>query len=51
MKKYILGVLGVSFCFAQFENVPENENIILLVGPDNYYQSSVEETMRQNPQI
>jgi agmatine/peptidylarginine deiminase len=39
----IIKSLTISFCFAQFDNVPENENIILLVGPDNYYQSSVEE--------
>ena len=28
---------------AQFENVPEDENIIILVGPDNYYENSLNE--------
>jgi len=29
--------------FAQFANVPEDENIIILVGPDNYYANSLNE--------
>ncbi|MBC8214466.1 MAG: agmatine deiminase family protein [Candidatus Marinimicrobia bacterium] len=41
--KYIVLLTFLGFMFAQFENIPENENIILLVGPDNYYQNSINE--------
>ena len=41
MYKYIIHILFIGLILAQFENVPEDENIILLVGPDNYYASSV----------
>ena len=39
----LLIILVPILSFAQFENIPENENIILLIGPDNYYQSSINE--------
>ena len=41
MYKYIIHILFIGLILAQFENVPEDENIILLVGPDNYYASSL----------
>jgi len=43
MYKYIIHILFIGLILAQFENVPEDENIILLVGPDNYYASSLNE--------
>ena len=43
MYKYIINILYIGLILAQFENVPEDENIILLVGPDNYYASSLNE--------
>jgi len=41
--KYLTSLLFIATMLAQFENVPEDENIILLVGPDNYYASSLNE--------
>ena len=43
MIKYVTSLLFITTTLAQFENVPENENIILLVGPDKYYASSLNE--------
>ena len=36
-------LLFITLVIAQFEDVPDDENIIMLVGPDNYYASSLTE--------
>ncbi len=41
--KYIIIIFIVTVLPAQFEDVPEDENIIILVGPENYYAESVDE--------
>ena len=43
MIKYVTSLLFITTMLAQFENVPDDENIIILVGPDNYYASSLNE--------
>ena len=43
MIKYVTSLLFISTILAQFENVADDENIIILVGPDNYYASSLNE--------
>ena len=43
MRKFIIICLLLTMTSAQFENVPEDENIIILVGPDNYYANSLNE--------
>jgi len=43
MKVLMIICLFFAITFAQFEYVPEDENIIILVGPDNYYANSLNE--------
>ncbi len=43
MKTLIMICLFLAMTSAQFENVPDDENIIILVGPDNYYANSLNE--------
>lgn len=41
--KFILLILTIGVLWTQFESVPDDENIIILVGPENYYSSSLNE--------
>ncbi len=43
MRIFLIICLFLTMSSAQFENVPEDENIIILVGPDNYYENSLNE--------